>query len=373
MAEVLSGCGQDRFLTRPLSVVLDFARFGAALLVAVGHAVQLGLYRGPFPFGLRMQHYCVIVFFVLSGLVISTSVLGGRSSLPRYFVARVSRILPVAIPALLFAVLAAYVLAGPMRVYIDNSPDDPLEVASRLLPPMAFVSAWPGMPAPVWNPPYWSLCYEVWFYAIFALAVFLRGWARVAAVAVACVCAGGAILLLMPVWLMGAALTHVPAARRLPLTAAPMVLVGCVWLALALFEVDRAVLNPLLKAWWPGKAQWSQWAFSDFAMGLVMVLALIAVRPLAERFAEPIMRLRELAGLLAGFSFTLYLFHWPLLQLARSHGLVAGRNPLAFAALLGLVVALCALISLLTERQSPRLRRWMEVRMFAPVAGRAPF
>ncbi|MFC0685150.1 acyltransferase family protein [Novosphingobium clariflavum] len=372
MAGNVPETGEQRFLTRPLSVVLDFARFGAALLVAVGHAVQLGLYRGPFPFGLRMQHYCVIVFFVLSGLVISTSVQGGRSSLPRYFVARVSRILPVAIPALLFAVLAAYVLAGPVRVYIDNSPDDPLEVASRLLPPMAFVSAWPGMPAPVWNPPYWSLCYEVWFYAIFALAVFLRGWARVAAVLVACVSAGGAILLLMPVWLMGVALTHAPAARRLPLTAAPMVLVGCVWLALALFEIDRAVLNPLLKAWWPGKAQWSQWALSDFAMGLVMVLALIAVRPLAQRFAEPIMRLRELAGLLAGFSFTLYLFHWPLLQLARSHGLVAGRNPLAFAALLGLVVALCALISLLTERQSPRFRRWMEARMFAPVEQRRP-
>ncbi len=361
---------EDRFLTRPLSVVLDFARFGAALLVAVGHAVQLGIYRGPFPFSLRMQHYCVIVFFVLSGLVISTSVLGGRSSLPRYFVARVSRILPVAIPALLFAVLAAYVLAGAGRVYIDNSPDDPLEVATRLLPPMAFVSAWPGMPAPVWNPPYWSLCYEVWFYAIFALAMFLRGWARVATVAVACITAGGAILLLMPVWLMGVALTHVPMARRLPLAIAPVVMTVCLGLALALFKVDRAVLNPLLKAWWPGQTQWSQWAFADFAMGLIMVMALVSLRPMAQRFAGPVMRLKDFAGLLAGFSFTLYLFHWPLLQLARSHGLVAGRSPVAFVALLGLVVAACALISLLTERQSPRFRRWMEARMFAPTMGR---
>lgn len=248
----MSPVSDERFLTRPLSVVLDFVRFGAALLVAVGHAVQLGLYHGWFPFGVRMQHYCVIVFFVLSGLVISTSVLGGRSNLPRYAVAQISRILPVAIPSLIFSTLAAYLLAGPSPVRMDNSPEDALAVTRQLLAPLTFISAWPGVAGPVWNPPYWSLCYEVWYYAIFALAAFLRGWLRVIAVIVGCAAAGGAILLLMPVWLFGVALTHTPAARRLPLAAAPFLLAAVVWMALALFEIDRETLNPLLKAWWPG-------------------------------------------------------------------------------------------------------------------------
>lgn len=357
-----AGEGEERFLTRPLSVLLDFARFGAALLVVVGHSVQLHLYTGPFPFSGRLQHYCVIVFFVLSGLVISTSVLGGRSSLARYTLARVSRIVPVAVPALVFAALAAYVLAGPMHVRIDNSPDDPLLFAERILPPLAFVSAWPGMPAPVWNPPYWSLCYEVWYYVIFALAWFLRGWARALALIVACFTAGGAILLLMPVWLIGVALTHVPPARRLPLSVAPILLAASILGAFALFEVDREVLNPLLRKVWFADPKWSAWAFSDFAMGLVMAAAAIALRPLAGLFERAIMATKPLAHGLAGFSFTLYLFHWPLIQLMRSWGLEAGASVPAFATLLVLVVALCALISILTERQTLHLRRWMEAR-----------
>lgn len=360
--EMREGRPEQAFLTRPLSVLLDFVRFAAAFLVVVGHSVQLQLYTGPFPFSGRLQHYCVIVFFVLSGLVISTSVAGGRSSLARYTVARVSRILPVALPALIFAALAAYLLAGPLQVQIDNSPDDPLLFAERFLPPLAFISAWPGMPAPVWNPPYWSLCYEVWYYALFALAVFLRGWLRIAVLVIGCWIAGGAILLLLPVWLLGVGLTHWAAARRMPLVAAPFVLALCLWAALQLFEVDRTLLNPLLRKVWYADPKWSGWAFADYAMGLIMAMATIALRPLANRFERQVMAMKSTAQGLAGFSFTLYLFHWPLIQLMRSWGLEAGESPVAFVALLVFVTAVCALFSIATERQSPRLRRWMDAR-----------
>lgn len=352
----------ERFLNGPLSVVLDFARFGAALLVALGHSVQLGLYGGDFPFGIRMQHYCVIVFFVLSGLVISSSVLGGRSDLRRFTISRVSRILPVAVPALLFGILAAYVLAGPAHVPIDNSPDEAFAVAERLLPPLAFVSAWPGMPAPVWNPPYWSLCYEVWYYTIFALAFFLRGWVRVVATVLACMTAGLSILLLMPVWLVGILLTHFGLVRRVSLAAAPLVLVACLWLVLRLFEIDRTVLIPLLKTWWPFELKWSSWAFADFAMALIMALAVMAIRPIVTALGPYVMRLRGAGQALAGVSFTLYLFHWPLIQLMLSWGLGGTKSYFVFAAALGAVVAACAAISVLTERQSPRFRAWLEAR-----------
>jgi peptidoglycan/LPS O-acetylase OafA/YrhL len=137
-----------------------------------------------------------------------------------------------------------------------------------------------------------------------------------------------------------------------------------------LFEVDRTVLIPLLKALWPFELKWSVWALADLGMALIMALTITAVRPLVTAFEAQIMRLRGFAQALAGFSFTLYLFHWPLIQLMRSWGLGGEKSAAGFAVLLALVVAACAMISVLTERQSPRLRRWMEARF--PARGGMP-
>ena len=357
-----AGAGQDRFLTRPLSTVLDFVRFASAFLVVLGHAVQLQLWAGPFPFDTRMQHYCVVVFFVLSGLVISTSVIGRRSGLGAFSVSRLSRIAPVAVPSVLFSTLAAYVLAGPHRVLIDNSPDDLIAIARQVLIPMAFVSARPEFAGPVWNPPYWSLCYEVWFYILFAFAWYLRGWQRVVAMTISALCAGPTILMLGPVWMMGAALTHVPTFRRVPGWLAPCVLAACAAAGWWVLGVDQ-YWKVLLRGRTGFNLSWSEWMVSDLAMGAIVALAFAALRPMSARVAPLLARLAPLASVSAGFSFTLYLFHWPLLELAQSWGLGHLHNVWAFAALLAAILAVCFGISRVTEHQSPRLRRWISARI----------
>jgi peptidoglycan/LPS O-acetylase OafA/YrhL len=161
------------FITRPLSILLDLVRGLAALAVLVGHAVQLGHYRGPYPFTMLFQHNAVIVFFVLSGLVIAASVDRGGHRLVDYAVARLSRILPVSLPALTIS-LAVVALDRT----ITSAPlfgEDGRGVAPReMLSALLFLSeSWQTGFSP--NPPYWSLCYEVWFYALFAVATFLHG------------------------------------------------------------------------------------------------------------------------------------------------------------------------------------------------------
>lgn len=56
-----------------MSIVLDIVRGMAAIAVLIGHAVQLGIYSGPWPFEFSLQHNAVIVFFVSSGILITNS------------------------------------------------------------------------------------------------------------------------------------------------------------------------------------------------------------------------------------------------------------------------------------------------------------
>ena len=88
------------FLTPSLSLLLDLVRGFAALVVLVGHAQGMELYTGPYPLSPHIQHHAVIVFFVLSGLVIAHSVQQQNSDLAQYAIARIARILPVALFAI---------------------------------------------------------------------------------------------------------------------------------------------------------------------------------------------------------------------------------------------------------------------------------
>jgi peptidoglycan/LPS O-acetylase OafA/YrhL len=106
----------------------------------------------------------------------------------------------------------------------------------------------------------------------------------------------------------------------------------------------------------------SRFALSDLLLALAVAATFAGLRPLTTRWPAPWELLAAPARTLAGFSFTLYLFHWPLLLLAKSVGLVAGDSLPGFVLeVLGLMAA-CFAISFVTERQSSRVRRWLERR-----------
>ena len=102
----------EGFITAPLSVTLDLVRFLAALVVLVCHAAQAKLYSGRFPDIPLAQHYAVVVFFVLSGLVITASVQRRRTSFGQYAIARAARILPVSVAAMAFATSAFVIVTA---------------------------------------------------------------------------------------------------------------------------------------------------------------------------------------------------------------------------------------------------------------------
>lgn len=351
----------DRFITRPLSICLDLVRFAAALVVLVCHAAQSKLYSGWFPDIPLAQHYAVVVFFVLSGLVIAASAQARRSTLRQYAIARAARILPVSVSALAFSTLA-FVIAttlGGSAMHSDTYGQ--LSWRGTLLP-LLFLSESAWGAGPVWNPPYWSLCYEVWYYVLFGAAVYLRGPQRVAVLAVATLLAGPRVLLLMPIWLVGVMLALTPQARRAGTRAGVLLVVA----GLSGAYLHTAVVLPglhLMKslvAPLEMQLSFSRFALSDLLLGLAVATTFAGLRPLCNRWPGIWLALEQPARTLAGFSFTLYLFHWPLLLLAKTVGLVAGQSGMGFAVEIAGIVLVCYLISLVTERQRQRVGGWLE-------------
>ena len=187
-----------------LSAYLDCLRFIAAFAVLLGHMDQDGLSMAWMPLS-RYSHDAVVIFFVLSGFIIYYSTTTRTHNWREYVVMRLSRIYSVALPAVLACISLALVLTSqpdfdPTR-YSNYSPVSVWHTVSSLL----FLNqSWLNEADLALNNPYWSLCYEVWFYVLFGAWYFTKGRRRIALVAIAALIAGPSILLLMPIWLMGA-------------------------------------------------------------------------------------------------------------------------------------------------------------------------
>ena len=349
---------RDGFVTREFSIALDLVRGLAALVVLVGHSMQFEMYTGPWPFTVLAQHNAVIVFFVLSGLVIATSVTRKRPDAADYAAARANRVLPVAIAAVVFSTLAF--ASRDWIGDLGDGPQRPLGLSGFAMP-LLFMSESPVGAQPYWNAPYWSLVYEVWFYAIFGAAVFLRGGRRTLAVALLMVLAGPRVLLLLPVWLTGVWLAH--RGHRLLLTPQA----GARYLAASI--IAMIFITDLADTGLSGRAValaglaprhlgiGSEYFLTDYAMGLAVAAAFVGLRALCPAMAGLLNRAAVPAKFFAAMSFTLYLFHWPILCVLKTAGFGAGNSLPGFIGIIGLVVIACAAIALVTERPGSAWKR----------------
>lgn len=146
-----------------LSLYLDLMRFLAAVMVMVGHTWH---WFDPASTTKFPGHEAVVIFFVLSGFVITHAATRPGVTLGVYVQHRMARILPVAWLALL--------LAAVMALAVPALNDEPHLLVPTLVN-LVFLgqSGWGWMEAPL-NSPYWSLNYEVWYYVIFGVWLFVR-------------------------------------------------------------------------------------------------------------------------------------------------------------------------------------------------------
>ena len=359
--------GDGRFLTKPVSVYLDIVRFMAALAVLIGHAADDGLYQGRY-FLYGLGHEAVMVFFVLSGLVIATTTIGQGRTLRSFVVARLARIYPVVIPAILLS-FGLYGLAGWLGINAPDWADDPNYSLATLFGSLLFLNeSWnSGMILP-WNFPYWSICYEVFYYAMFGCLVFGRGAWRWVFFLIAALIAGPRVLALAPVWALGVWIALDPRLRlRAPLPGLLLVLATwpvILWIGMAEWDdAFKTWLHFTVPGWW--RLVSSEKVLTDYLLGLLVMANFIGFRACARWFEGLLSANERPVRFMAGATFSLYLFHRPMTHFLVSAGVDVGSNWLAFTGVVLGIIAVCFALAEVTEKRRDAARR-----VFSALIGR---
>ena len=312
-------------MNRGLSLYLDLLRFSAALEVFAYHLTMLTGWPATQPIFASFGHEAVVVFFVLSGYVIGYAARNRDKTPERYAVSRLTRIYSVAIPALLLTVALDHFGYSLNPVVYDgfaplHSPMLRFGISVFLLN-----ETWHSVQA-FSNGPYWSVCYELLYYAIFAFYFFFDGRMRRVLLLASLLLAGPRALLLLPVWVMGSLAFFETRSRRWPsvlhwilfllpvlgfwLYANAPIANITVRLAAAVFGWTTAAVD----------LGHSRQALSDWYLGVLLALHFVGAKNLQLELERCLSWIARPFHVCADFTFTLYLVHLPNPVRDSTHG-----------------------------------------------------
>ncbi len=349
-------------INRPFSVYLDVVRFLAAVLVYLWHSNQRFLIESPLPAS-DFGHSSVIVFFVLSGFVIAYVTDTKESTVATYAASRISRVFSVAIPAIVITL----VLDGIGRrldpeIYSGYPYDQFLaRIGGSLL--MAN-ELWLISITSFSNVPYWSICYEWWYYVTFAMVVFLPPRMGLLAATVMMLIIGPKLILLAPVWWMGVLLYR----WRLPLQLSVTTSWAFVVISVAgIVAFHRFGISHMAGEWLKGviggdlhrSLTFSKDFPADYLLGALVFLNFAGMRNVAAAGGGALISIERPVRFLASYTFTLYLLHQPLFLFWAA--VVRGNpaTPWYWAGVTALTALSVGVVGSFTENRRHLLRAWM--------------
>lgn len=357
-------------MTRGFSLYLDALRFLAAMVVFASHMGYERFTAGSMDWirALNLGSDAVVVFFVLSGFVIAWTTFSKVRGPEDYAEARLARLYSVIIPALIVTFVLDMAGARLFPAAYDGWWYNSDQIGEQYVRALTFTTQiWGEYMRVGTNGPFWSVAYEAWYYAGFGVAVFCRGWPRWLILGLMAFAAGPAILLLAPCWLLGVMLQRALTAGlgeglSLPvswiLTLAPA---GLYALGQAVGMPERLVSQTyfLLGEQSPNAVL----GFSDeflwnYLIAILMAAHFLGVYRLAGEARAIGPRLEHAIRWLAGATFSIYLFHYPILTFL--HGVPAydSANPAHALMLAAVTFAACLALAEVSER---RLGTWKQI------------
>jgi peptidoglycan/LPS O-acetylase OafA/YrhL len=352
----------DKTLGDGLSLWLDFVRFSAALAVFLFHLSVPQNGGAWFRVG-TLGTDAVIVFFVLSGLVITYVADQKERSVELYAASRLARLWSVLIPA-----LTATYFIDLIGHWIDPAVYEGWGpwIASdggiwRLFPSLFFVNElWFKSIPPLSNGPVWSLGFEFWYYVMFAAGCYFTGTARIILLVLAALIAGPRILLLFPIWLLGSSVYLIAQRWRAPewmgwaLFLAPPTVIA--WMSatkhhIRLLEIGTSLFGEGDK--WKS-CQPFVWLYF---LGTALALHFLGAYSVERRLLSMLHRFTWSIRFVSGLTLSIYLFHAPIMVAVSALLNKMSIGPLRTTITALATLVLCTTLGLICEPQRYPIRR----------------
>jgi len=320
------------------------------------------------------DHILVIVFFVISGYVITASAARPDRTLANYSADRLARLSSVVIPALVltYGLDAIGSMASPgLYSYID-----PRWQSVRCLLNFFYCQQiWFLCVNPSSNTPLWSLGYEFWYYFLFGIWIFVRSKRiKVALLLAVSLFIGPKILLLLPAWILGALAFHAGKVWQCSYRRSFLLFVvtGIAMVVALVFEYQLGINN--------GKSGLPPLYYSSNFLGDNFFAVIVAANFIAcslfskhlLRDLEPLKSVRFIRWL-ASHTFSLYVYHMPVIFFVRAIAKYNPHNLIAVLVAMSVALLIIAGLSKLTEEQYPVLRTFLRRRLGTAALKPRPF
>lgn len=348
-----------------LAVCASHLRNG--VLVDYGEVLEPNVAISVFYYLTGLGHQSVIVFFVLSGFFVGGSVLQRKEQFiwSSYMTARLTRLWVVLIPSLFFTLgidviieqMSSEILTGTFAEIWNSGPKKDFDSSIKtFLGNVVFLQT---VIVPVYgtNQPLWSLAYEFWYYILFPLILISLGVIKTRKKldrSLAVIFLAGASLLLPPeltlcgtIWLLGVISWRIPSQNKRK-TVQLILAVGI--FSLALFISKKGLYSVFV---------------SDLLVGLAFAVLIYLLKNVNNVKS---IKLKNTAFFLSDISYTLYLFHFPLV-IAIAGVIYKGKQMqptleglIHFIIWLLVIIFLCIVPWWLFEKQTPKVRNILSLK-----------
>ncbi len=348
------------------SIYIDCLRVVAALMVFLDHSSAFYLPLHAFfsfddPLGYDPGRDGVVLFFVTSGYIISRRVVEKDHSLKDYAIKRTARIYSVAIPGVILGLIVSLWIFYAADVAL------PYAVKKYWLYLGVYFSftghTWFMNETPAGNVSYWFLDFEVWYYVLFGLFIYLRGYKRFLLPAALFLLVGIQIWLLMPLFLLGVLLYR----KRDQLDVGRSVGRVMFWGSIALYgcakywgwdtaldHIADTTLRSLFHGFILEDLKQAQYFLSDYLIALLAAAGVIGAKSANFSFQA---RIFPWMRKMARYSFSVYLYNMPLVYMVRSCGWYDPSSFLIYCLVSALILSAIIGLSLVTEQKKDAARR----------------